>query len=82
MSETWKIAICESPQCVSEMFISENMKAADNSLTRETLEKYKILPDIDNEVMLQFTCPRCGTVQTWGVTRRDIQQSLYERYNK
>jgi len=67
---------------MSEMFVSENMKASDNGLTKEAIEKYKIYPDIDNAVMTQFTCPRCGEVVTWGVTRRQVAKTLYKRFNR
>jgi len=67
---------------MSEMFVSENMKASDNSLTNEAIQNYKIYPEIANEVMAQFKCPRCGKVQTWGVTRREVAKTLYERYQK
>ena len=80
--EPWKAVLCDSEQCISEMFVSENMKASDNSLTKEAIAKYKICPEIDNELMTQFDCPRCGKVQTWGVTRRKVQKTLYERYRR
>ncbi len=82
MSEPWKTLLCDSEQCLSEMFVSENMRASNNSLTEEAIERYKIRPDIDNEVMTQFTCPKCGKVQTWGVTRRQVAKTLYERFNR
>ncbi len=78
--EPWKAIICDSDQCVSEMFIPENMKAKDNSLNEEALVKYKIYPDVDTEEVTQFTCPRCGRVTTWGITRQNIARQLYERY--
>jgi hypothetical protein len=79
--EEWKSIICDSDKCMSEMFVPENMKAADNSLTASALKLYKIKPDVDNEILTQFTCPRCSKVTTWGVTRRSIAQQLYERYS-
>lgn len=82
MVESWKTVLCDSEQCISEMFVPENMKASDNSLTDEAIEKYKIYPDLDNEVVTQFTCPRCGKVATWGVTRRSVAKTLYERLGK
>lgn len=82
MTDIWKAVLCDSEQCISEMFVSENMKASDNSLTDEAVTKYKIYPDVDTEAVTQFTCPRCGKVQTWGVTRRQVAKTLYERFNK
>jgi len=82
MVEPWKTVLCDSAQCISEMFVSENMKASDNSLTKEAVEKYKIHPDVDTEVVTQFTCLRCGKVQTWGVTRKQVAKTLYERFQK
>ena len=80
MIEPWKTILCDSKQCISEMFVPENMKASNNSLTSKAIEKYKLYPEIDNEVMTQFRCPLCGKVQTWGVTRRKIAKTLYERF--
>jgi hypothetical protein len=80
--EKWKAIICDSPKCVSEMFVPENMKSSDNSLNERALQKYRILPDIDNTIMTQFTCPRCGKITTWGITRKETAQVLYERYNE
>lgn len=82
MSESWKVILCDSEQCISEMFVSENMKPLTNGLTKEAIEKYKIHPDIDNETVVQFTCPRCGKVETWGITRRRIAKTLHERFKK
>lgn len=79
--EPWKAIICDSDQCISEMFVPENMHRGTNNLTDEAVEQFKIFPDIDNDVMTQFTCPRCGKVTTWGVTRRQIAKQLHERYN-
>lgn len=80
--EEWKSIICDSEQCMSEMFVPENMRAVDNSLNDEALAKYKIYPDVDTEAVTQFTCSRCGKVTTWGVTRRSIAKQLHERYNQ
>lgn len=79
--ESWKAIICDSDRCTSEMFVPENMHRGTNTLTDRAIEQFKIFPDIDNAVMTQFTCPRCGKVTTWGVTRRQIAKQLYERYN-
>jgi hypothetical protein len=81
MKEEWKSIICDSDQCMSVMFVPENMRSADNSLNDEALQKYKIYPDVDTEEVTQFSCRRCGKVTTWGPTRRDISKQLHERYN-
>jgi len=52
MVEPWKTVLCDSEECMSEMFVSENMKASDNSLTNEAIQNYKIYPEIDNEVIM------------------------------
>ncbi|KKL76325.1 hypothetical protein LCGC14_1746460 [marine sediment metagenome] len=79
--EKWKSIICDSDKCISEMFIPENMRAADNSLNDMALQKYKIYPDVDTEELTQFTCRRCGKVTAWGPTQRSIHKQLHERYN-
>ncbi len=58
------------------------LNVGDNSLSKAALEVYKIYPDMDNELLTQFTCPRCSKVTTWGVTRRSVQKQLYERYKQ
>ena len=80
MSEPWKSILCDSDQCVSEMFEPEESGSPVAKLNQETIDAYKIYPDIDNEVMTQFTCPRCGKIETWGVTRRAVAKTLYERF--
>lgn len=80
MSEPWKSILCDSDQCISKMFETEESGSVIAKLNQETIDDYKIYPDIDNEVMTQFTCPRCGKVETWGVTRRDVAKTLYERF--
>jgi len=70
MSEPWKTIICDSEQCISKMFAEEE----------PVIEDYKIYPDIDTEAMTQFTCPRCGKVETWGETRQAVARVLYERF--
>lgn len=83
MVEPWKTTLCDSEQCIDEMFVPENLQASSPDsmvLTNEAIQKYKIYPEIDNDVMTQFKCPRCGKVQTWGVTRKHIAQTLYQRY--
>jgi len=68
--EIWKRIICSSPECLKINF----------SAAEKISEESYIYPDIDNQVMTQFTCPRCGRVETWGLTRRKIAKVLYERY--
>ena len=80
MSEPWKVIICDSDQCVSEMFEPEEPGSPTSKLNQETIEKYQIHPDVDTEEFTQFTCPRCGKVETWGVTRRQVAKTLYERF--
>ena len=80
MSEPWKSILCDSDQCVSEMFEPEEAGSPVAKLNQETIDDYKIYPDIDNEVMTQFTCPRCGKIETWGVTRRSVAKTRYERF--
>lgn len=67
--EPWKTTICQSEECLKET-IDEDGKVK---------TKYRLLPDVDNEVMTQFTCSNCGRVETWGITRRYIAKVLYER---
>jgi hypothetical protein len=81
MVEPWKTVLCDSKECISEMFDAEEEGSPTTKLDQATLEKYKIYPDLDNEVVTQFTCPRCGKVQTWGITRRNVAKILYERMN-
>jgi predicted nucleic-acid-binding Zn-ribbon protein len=67
--EPWKTTICQSEQCLKE--------AVDE--TGHVKKEYRILPDVDNSLMTQFTCSRCGQVETWGITRRHVAKVLYER---
>jgi hypothetical protein len=78
--EVWKSILCDSDECISEMSEPEEPGDLVTKLNQETIEKYKIWPDIDNDLMTQFTCPRCGKVTTWGITRRNIAKRLYERF--
>jgi len=80
MKDPWKSILCDSPQCVSEMFEPEQEGSRISKLNQDTIEKYKIYPDIDTAEFTQFTCPRCGKVETWGVTRRLVAKTLYERF--
>lgn len=67
--EPWKRIVCSNKNCMAQALdLAGNVKAA-----------AYILPEIDNETLTQFTCPLCGTTETWGVTRRKIAKTLYER---
>ncbi len=70
MSEPWKMTICDDPAC---FFESVDEKG-------NVREEFKIYPEIDTPEFTQFTCPRCGKTETWGVTRRNVQKILYERF--
>ena len=78
MTEPWKAIICDSERCREEMHSPVSPGSRISKLNQDTIEDYKIYPDIDNEVMTQFTCRRCGKVHTWGVTRRAAVKALYE----
>jgi len=80
MTEPWKTILCDSPACRAHILSSENPESGTSKLDQDALEKYKILPDIDNETFTQFTCPRCGTITTWGITRRAAAKALYEHF--
>ncbi len=80
MREPWKSILCDSEQCISEMFKEKESDSLNTKLDPETIESYKIYPDIDNDLLSQFTCPRCGKVETWGVTRRNVAKILYEKF--
>lgn len=71
MLEPWKVITCQSEKCQLELL-------DDGGNVREG---YHITPDVDTDYMTQFTCPRCGRVETWGPTRRMIALSIYERYH-
>ncbi len=70
MSEPWKAIICDDPACFFES-IDENGKIR---------EGFKIYPEIDTPEFTQFKCPQCGKIETWGVTRRQVAKTLYERF--
>ena len=72
MSDPWKVITCQSEQCQLDLLTGDG----------KVREGYHITPDVDTDYMTQFTCPRCGTVETWGPTRRLIALSLYERYHR
>jgi len=71
MADPWKKVFCWSPECQKLVFKEDGSVNTDQYL----------YPDIDTEEITQFTCPRCGDVETWGVTRRNIAKTLYERSN-
>ena len=67
--EPWKITICQNTECLYEALDANgNIKVG-----------FHLHPNVDNEVMTQFTCPKCGLSQTWGITRREAQRVIYKR---
>ena len=70
MNDPWKTIICDDPACFFES-IDENGNIR---------EGFKIYPEIDTPEFTQFKCPRCGKVETWGVTRRQVMKTLHERF--
>jgi predicted RNA-binding Zn-ribbon protein involved in translation (DUF1610 family) len=80
MSEPWKTIICDSDDCISEQFAPLSPGSPNSKLNQDTIEAYKIYPDIDTKAVTQFTCPRCGKIETWGATRRQVAKTLYERF--
>jgi hypothetical protein len=70
MTEPWKTIICDDPACFFNSIDA-------NGIVRE---EFRIYPDIDTAEFTQFTCPHCGKVETWGVTRRQVAKTLYERF--
>ncbi len=69
MAEPWKVIICDSEKCMSGTLDAGG----------KVKEDYKVYPEIDTPEFTQFTCPRCGKVETWGVTRRNVARIIYER---
>jgi predicted nucleic-acid-binding Zn-ribbon protein len=69
MSEPWKVIVCGNEQCMAEALDDKGKVKPD----------YKIYPEYDTPEYTQFTCKRCGHVETWGVTRRNVAKVLYER---
>lgn len=67
--EPWKKIVCQNEDCLREALL-ENGKVR---------EGYHVVPDVDTEAVTQFTCPRCGRIETWGVTRRKVAETLYKR---
>lgn len=72
MLEPWKVIICQKEECLSEA-LDEKGKVK---------EGYHIYPNLDNELLTQFTCPRCGETETWGVTRREVMKTLFKRFSE
>ena len=70
MTEPWKNIICDDPACFF------------NSIDEAGVvrEEFRIFPEIDTPEFTQFTCPRCGKTETWGVTRRQVAKTLYEKF--
>lgn len=69
MKEPWKKTLCATDECQKYVF----------DATGRVNEEAYLYPDVDNELMTQFTCPRCGVSETWGVTRRRVAKLLYDR---
>lgn len=69
MVEPWKVIICNSDKCMAEALNEDG----------SVKENYKIYPEIDTPEFTQFKCPRCGRIETWGVTRRNVAKIIYER---
>ena len=71
MTEPWKVIICASSACFFQ-------SVDEHGVVRE---EFKIYPEIDTEELVEFTCPRCEKVETWGPTRCQVAKTLYERIN-
>ncbi len=71
MSEPWKVIVCSSEECQETTFDGDG----------NVRDGYHITPDIDTDYMTQFTCMKCGYVETWGPTRRMVAMTLYGRYS-
>ena len=69
MLEPWEFIVCSSSVCHVEAF-GPNGKVRTN---------YYIYPDEKTGYTIQFVCPRCGLIETWGPARRKIAKILYER---
>jgi hypothetical protein len=69
MFEPWKKIVCQNEQCFQESLTESG----------EVKPGFHLSPDLDTAAVTQFTCPRCGQVETWGVTRRQVAKVLYER---
>ncbi len=70
MPEPWKSIVCDDPACFFES-VDE---------TGAVREEFRIFPGVDTPEFTQFTCPRCGKTETWGITRRQVAKTLYERF--
>ena len=70
MTEPWKTIICDDPACFYKS-IDEHGNIR---------EGFKIYPEIDTPEFTQFKCPLCGKIETWGITRRQVAKTLYERF--
>ena len=71
MNEPWKTIVCDDPAC---FFKSIDEKG-------NIREGFKIYPELDTAEFTQFKCPLCGKIETWGVTRRQVAKTLYERFS-
>jgi len=71
MPEPWKVIICQQKECLNRAF------SEDGSIK----STHHITPDVDTPEVTQFTCSRCGYVETWGPTRRSVAKTLWERSN-
>ena len=72
MHDPWKVIICEAEECFHAALNKDG----------SVREEYKIYPEIDTPEFTQFSCPRCGYVEVWGVTRRQVAKTLYERMSE
>lgn len=71
MTEPWKVIICNTRKCLAAAILQNGTVD----------EGYYIEPDLDTPEVTQFTCPRCGEVETWGPTRRQVAKILWEKSN-
>jgi len=78
--EPWKYTLCDSLICLNERISAGDVDPETSTLKPEAVSKYKIAPEVDNETFTQFRCPRCGAIKTWGITRREVEKVLYERF--
>lgn len=80
MPEPWKSILCDSPECLNEMFLSDPEEPRCTRLNDATIREHKIYPEIDTEGLVLFRCPRCGKVETWGPLRQQAARILYEKF--
>lgn len=71
MSEEWKRIVCQQDECFQRALDAKG----------KVRSEFYLKPEIDTEEVTQFRCPHCGTVETWGPTRRKIARILWEKYN-